>query len=105
VGAAVHLTKAQRGVLDEALRLGEDLADEIGSKTVSYGRWLLETVFGSDASAALDDKSHNPVWLELMRRAGGPTLPLSRRMLYVALQLASHDKQITDQSWRGLDVP
>jgi hypothetical protein len=103
-GAPVHLTKEERGVLDEALRLGADLADEIGNKTVSYGRWLLETVFDNDASAALDDKGHNPVWLELVRRAGGPTLALSRRMLYVALQVAAHDKQITDQSWQRLDA-
>ena len=103
-GAPVALTKQERGVLDEALRLGEDLADDIGSKTVSYGRWLLESVFDNDASAALDDKSHNPVWLELVRRAGGPTLQLSRRMLYVALQLAAHDKQITDQAWQRLDA-
>ena len=103
-GGPVRLTKAERGVLDEALRLGADLADEIGSKTVSYGRWLLETVFDNDASAALDDKSHNPIWLELVRRAGGPTLALGRRMLYVALQLAAHDKQITDQSWQRLDA-
>ena len=103
-GAPVHLTKAERGVLEEALRLGRDLADEIGSRTVSYGRWLLESVFDNDASAALDDKSHNPVWLELVRRAGGPTLTLGRRMLYVALQLAAHDKQITDQSWQRLDA-
>ena len=103
-GGPLHLTKAERSVLDEALRLGADLADEIGSKTVSYGRWLLESVFDNDASAALDDKSHNAVWLELVRRAGGPTLALSRRMLYVALQVASHDKQITDQSWQRLDA-
>jgi hypothetical protein len=103
-GGPVHLTKEQRGVLEEALRLGTDLADEMGSKTTSYGRWLLETVFDDDASAALDDKSHNPVWLELVRRAGGPTLSLSRRMLYVALQLAAHDKQITDQAWQRLDA-
>ncbi len=35
--------------------------------------------------------------------AGGPTLQLSKRMLYVAVQLAAYDKRITDQTWRGLD--
>ena len=61
-------------------------------------------MFADDASAALDDKSKNPVWLELVRRAGGPTLGIGRRMLYVALQVAAHDKRITDQAWRGLDA-
>lgn len=103
-GAPVRLTKPERAVLDEAIRLGSDLADELGSKIVSFGRWLLENVFHNDATAALEDKGQNHVWLELVRRAGGPTLAVSRRMLYVALQVAAHDKQITDQSWRGLDA-
>lgn len=102
--APVRLTKAERSVLDEAVRLGTDLANELGSKVISFGRWLLEHVFANDASAALDDKTKNTIWLELVRRAGGPTLAVSRRMLYVALQVAAHDKQITDQSWRGLDA-
>jgi polyhydroxyalkanoate synthesis regulator phasin len=70
----------------------------------AYGRWLLESVFDNDAAAALDEKTKNPVWLELVRRAGGPTLRVGRRMLYVSLQLAARDKRITDQSWRGLDA-
>ncbi len=103
-GAPVHLTTPQRRVFEEALRLGADLADEVESKVSAYGRWLLESVFVNDAAAALDAKSQNPVWLELVRRAGGPTLLISRRMLYIALQLAARDKRITDQSWRALDT-
>ena len=103
-GAPVHLTAAQRSVLEEALRLGEDLAGEVEAKVSSYGRWVLDTVFKNDAAAALDLRTKNPIWLELVRRAGGPTLRISRRMLYVALQLAAYDKRITDQSWRGLDA-
>ena len=70
----------------------------------SYGRWLLGSIFGGDAAAALDDKSSNVVWRELVRRAGGPTLRIGRRMLYVALQLAARDKRIADTTWRGLDA-
>jgi hypothetical protein len=44
------------------------------------------------------------VWLELVRRAGGPTLRIGRRMLYVALQVAANDKRITDDTWRRLDA-
>ncbi len=88
-GAPMHLTTAQRSVLEEALRLGEDLAGEVEAKVSSYGRWILDTIFKNDAAAALDDRSTNPIWLELVRRAGGPTLRIGRRMLYVALQLAA----------------
>jgi hypothetical protein len=102
-GPPVHLTGRERQVFNEALRLGADLADEVEAKVSSYGRWLLETVFANDAAAALDDKTKNPVWMELVRRAGGPTLQLSKRMLYVAVQLAAYDKRISDQTWRGLD--
>jgi len=90
-------------VLNEALRRGEDLREEVETAVASYGRWLLEAVFDDDTTAALDGKSKNPVWLELVRRAGGPTLRVSRHLLYVALAIAANDKRITDQPWRGLD--
>src|SRR5438045_1818646 len=83
--APVHLTSPEKKVFSEALRRGADLADEVEAKVVAFGRWLLEAVFANDASAALDDKTQNPVWLELVRRSGGPTLRVNRRLLYVAL--------------------
>jgi hypothetical protein len=100
----VHLKPAERKVLDEALRMGEDLADELESRVTSYGRWLLTEVFESNAAAALDDKSKNPIWLELVRRAGGPTLRIGKKTLYVAVRMAAYDKRIGDQAWRGLDA-
>ena len=102
-GAAVHLSTAERAVLAEALRRGEDLREELEAKVLGYGRWLLSSVFDDDASAALDGKSQNPVWTELVRRGGGPTLRISRTLLYVAVKIAAFDKRITDQAWRGLD--
>ena len=84
--------------------MGADLADELQSKVAAFGRWLLDAVFANDAAEALDLKTKNPVWLELVRRAGGPTLRVSSKMLYVALRLAAYDKRITDQTWRGLDA-
>jgi hypothetical protein len=100
----VHLTGAQRKVLDQALRLGEDLREELESKTLEYGRWLLEQVFDDDTTAALDDKSKNPIWQELVRRAGGPTLGITQHLLYVALRIAAHDRRISAAAWRGLDA-
>ena len=102
-GAPVHLNAAEQKVFGEALRLGADLADELEAKVSAFGRWLLQAVFASDAAAALDDRTKNPVWQELVRRAGGPTLRISKHMLYVAVRLAAYDKRITDQTWRGLD--
>ncbi len=100
----VKLTFAERSLVNEALRRGEDVREQFESAVASYGRWLLGAVFDGDAAAALDDRSNNPVWRELLRRAGGPTLKISRRMLYVAVQLAARDKRIVDQSWQGLDA-
>ena len=100
----VHLTAPERALLGEALRRGEDLREELESTLTSYGRWILGSIFHDDAAAALDDKSKNPVWLELVRRAGGPSLRVSRRILYVAVQVAARDKRITDMAWRGLDA-
>ncbi len=103
-GPPVHLTATQRKVLDRALRLGEDLREELESKTLAYGRWLLEEVFDDDTAAALDDKSKNPIWQELVRRAGGPTLGITQHLLYVALRIAAHDHRISAATWRGLDA-
>ena len=44
------------------------------------------------------------MWLELVRRAGGPSLGISRTVLYAALRLAANDKRVTDQAWQRLDV-
>jgi hypothetical protein len=99
----VSLTVPEKGVLNEALRLGEDLREELEHSITRYGRWLLATVFQDDVSSALDEKTKNPVWLELTRRAGGPTLRISRHVLYVALEIAALDRRVTQQSWRGLD--
>lgn len=102
--APAHLTKQQRSVLNEGLRRGEDVRELLEATVTSYGRWILADVFGDDAASALDGGAKNAVWLELVRRAGGPTLRISRRILYVALAVAAHDKRMTDQSWRGLDA-
>ncbi len=90
-------------LLAEALRLAEQTRNTVEDALVEYGRWLLVHVFQNDAAAALDEKSENPLWLELLRRAGGPTLQLSRRFLNVAIAIAAHDKRITDDAWRLLE--
>ena len=102
-GAPVHLSTPQKRVFDEALRLGEDLADDVESKVAAYGRWLLQAVFGNDAASALDEKTKNPVWLELVRRSGGPSLRVSRRMLYVA-PLLPRGRRERDRSVRLLEA-
>jgi hypothetical protein len=100
----VHLTVVERRVLNEALRLGEDLREEVEGAVTRYGRWLLEAIFHDDVNAALDDRTKNPVWLELTRRAGGPTLRINRHMLYTSLEIAALDRRVTQQAWRGLDA-
>jgi hypothetical protein len=70
---------------------------------VDYGRWILVHIFDDDAAAALDAKSENPLWMALLARAGGPTLRLSRKALYVAVEIAARDKRINDDIWRTLE--
>jgi hypothetical protein len=96
------LDAPQRKILAEALRRAEETRDVIEDALVSFGRWVLVKVF-DDAAAALDGRHDNPVWRDLLARAGGPTLRLSARMLYVALHIAAHDKRITDEAWRNLE--
>jgi hypothetical protein len=102
--SSARLTKQERALVDEALRRGQDLRDELESAVRSFGRWVLGKVFGGDTTRALDGKADNPVWREILRRAGGPTLPISRRLVYVAVSVAAFDKRIPDGAWRGLDL-
>lgn len=99
----VALDASQKATLSDALREGAGLADELEDRVVAYGRYLLSKVFADDTSAALDRKTKNPVWTELVRRAGGPTLRLSRHFVYTALAMAAWDKRIHDSAFRTLD--
>ena len=53
-------------LLAEALRLAEHTRNTVEDALVECGRWLLVHVFGNDASAALEGKSDNALWLELL---------------------------------------
>ncbi len=100
----VHLSGAEVHLLDRALAEGSELKDTLEKAVIAFGRWVLVEVFGNDAMRALDEWGRNPVWLELVRRAGGPSLGISRTVLYAALRLAANDKRVTDQSWQRLDM-
>lgn len=102
--ASRALTAAERKLLAEALRRGEEARDAMEDSLASYGRWVLLHVFDDDAAAALTTSRRNAVWAELLSRAGGPTLRLSARMLSVCLNVAAHDRRITEESWRSLDM-
>ena len=100
----VRLSSPERTLLNEALRRGEDVREQVEAAVTSYGRWIVGAIFHDDAAAALDMSTKNAVFRELVRRAGGPTLKISRHMLYVSVQLAARDKRIADQSWQNLDA-
>ncbi len=101
--APPSVRKAQAPLLAEALRRGEATRNAMEDALVDYGRWILVNIFDDDAAAALDAKSENPLWVALLARAGGPTLRLSRKVLYVAVEIAARDKRINDDIWRGLE--
>ena len=61
-------------------------------------------MFNSDAQAALGRRDRNPVWRELMRRAGGPTLRLNDRILSVILRSAAWTKSVNDEAFTGLEA-
>ena len=90
-------------LLQEALRQAESTRNTVEDALVSFGRWLLVHVFESDTKRALAARKENVLWDELRRRAGGPSLRLSRRFLSVALHIAAHDQRIQDDAWRLLE--
>ena len=90
------LTTSEQRLVAEALRRAEETRNVMEDALVGFGRWMLVSVFDDDASAALEGRSANAVWADLVRRAGGPTLRLNKKLLYVALHIAARDKRITD---------
>ncbi len=60
-------------------------------------------VFEDDSSAALEGRRDNPVWRELLGRAGGPTLKLPLQALHTCVRIAALDKRIQDEAWRNLE--
>ena len=98
----IPLDGPERALLNEALRRGEDMRVAVEASVTTYGRWLLGELFHDDTKAALDNKTGNNVWLELVRRAGGPTMQVDRGMLSATLRVAALDKRLNDETWRGL---
>lgn len=99
----VRLTKAERAVVEEALRHAEDLRASVQVSVMSFGRWVLANVFREDPRSALSAKADNPAWRELLRLAGGPRLRISRKLLYSSVLVAAYDKRIGHGAWRDLD--
>lgn len=100
---SVALDPGERRLLAEALRRAEETRNVMEDALVGFGRWLLVHVFADDAAAALSARHGNRIWTALLARAGGPTLRVSERVLYVALHIAARDKRINDEAWRALE--
>ncbi len=109
IDRASHLTrplaldKPQKALLDEALLEAGKVVAVVEDAVLGFGRWLLVHVFESDTRAALSDRSDNAVWLELLRRAGGPTLKLNDKALQNCVRVAAYERRISHGTFRGLD--
>lgn len=99
----VHLDAREKKVLEEAVRLGAELQAKTEASLLAYGGWLLQNVFGGDAGAAMADHGEPKVWVELVRRASGRTLGISRSTLLTAVRVAACDRRVNDGAWRNLD--
>lgn len=99
----LDLDAREKKLLDEAIRLGAELQAKTEASLVAYGAWLLQNVFDGDAGAAMADQGEPRVWVELVRRAGGRTLGISRSTLLTAVRVAACDRRVNDGSWRNLD--
>ncbi|CAN5721219.1 hypothetical protein BH09MYX1_BH09MYX1_00650 [soil metagenome] len=101
---SVALDRAQKVLLADALRAGAGVPGEGPEKVVEFGRFLLANVFAHDVSAALERKSKNLIWVELLRHTEGPAPRFNRRMLYVALTIAAWDEQLRNTAFHSLDL-
>ena len=53
--------------------------------------------------AELEGRRDNPVWRELLDRAGGPSLKMPARALHISVRIAAFDKRIQGEAWRNLE--
>ena len=99
----IDLDAREKKLLDEAIRLGVELQAKTEASLSAYGAWLLQNVFDGDTGAAMADEGEPRVWVELVRRAGGRTLGISRSTLLTAVRVAACDRRVNDGAWRNLD--
>jgi hypothetical protein len=52
------LSAPEKRLLGDALRLGEDLAQEVEAKITAFGRWLLDEVLANYAYAFVNECSY-----------------------------------------------
>lgn len=97
------MSKDETPVFNEALRRGEEARNKIESALIEYGAWILVHVFGGDTTAALEHRKDNAIWLNLLSRAGGKTLRVSKKFLTVAVRIAAYDKRLQSDSWKLLE--
>ena len=98
------LDDAQQETLAELIEEANGLSDLITAQLVRFGRTAFRKVFRSDTALLVSEtKSPNPVWRELCRRAGGPTLRMVEATLSTAVRIAAWVKSVNDRAFTDLD--
>jgi hypothetical protein len=98
------LTRPEQEILDEVLEDGNATHERITAELTRFGKAAFRKVFRRETGWLVDEaKRPNPVWRELRRRAGGPTLALIEPSLSFAVRIAAWDQTINDQAFKDLD--
>lgn len=100
----IALTADEQKVLAKLLDAAESTRGTVEQKFREFGRTVLTAVFDGDTTeAAALETSANPIVRELLRRAGGTTLRLSRKIVSESVRIAAYEKAVNDETFSGLD--
>lgn len=98
-----NLTTEEERIVTRTLAKAATLNERVELALRELGGLLFADVFGGDSAAAIEHRADNPVWVELLRRAGGRTLRFSDKTLTNAVLIAAYDRRLADDRWTALD--
>lgn len=101
--ARPSLTTEEERIVTRTLAKAATLNERVDLALSELGSLLFTDVFGGDSTAVIEHRGDNPVWVELLRRAGGRTLRFSDKTLTQAALIAAYDRRLADDRWTALD--
>lgn len=100
----VALAKEDTEHLGEILDEAQALVDTMEASLRRFAQLVLRHAFPEDHKLGRDPEKHaTPLYAEVIRRAGGPTLKLSAKAISLWVRIVAWERTITSEEFRRLD--
>lgn len=98
------LSASDDDALKEILDEGQALVDTMEAALRRFAQLVVRRAFAEDHASARDPDAHpTPLYSEIIRRAGGPTLKLNAKVISLWVRIAAWERTITSEEFRRLD--